>query len=134
MLCGCGNYSIKDAQKDLENKINKLKGYSLNGEMEIISNDDVYKYDVNVDYNKKDKFKVSLKNKTNNHEQIILKNEDGVYVLTPSLNKSFKFQSDWPYNNSQVYLLQTLLSDIQNDTNKKFKTTATNYIFETSVN
>ena len=36
-----------------------------------------------------------------------------VRVLTPSLNKSFKFQSDWPYNNSQVYLLQTLLSDIQ---------------------
>jgi len=38
--------------------------------------------------------RVSLKNKTNNHEQIILKNSDGVYVLTPSLNKSFKFQSD----------------------------------------
>ena len=36
-----------------------------------------------------------------------------VRVLTPTLNKSFKFQSDWPYNNSQVYLLQTLLSDIQ---------------------
>ena len=57
-----------------------------------------------------------------------------VRVLTPTLNKSFKFQSDWPYNNSQVYLLQTLLSDIQNDSQKEFKETGQNYIFTTSVN
>ena len=134
ILSGCGSYSVKDAQKDLEKKISKLRSYNLIGEMEIINNDDVYKYDVNVSYEKTDKFRVSLKNKTNNHEQIILKNSDGVYVLTPTLGKSFKFQSDWPYNNSQVYLLQTLLSDIQNDAKKEFKTTSSNYIFKTSVN
>ena len=134
VLTGCGKYSVKDAQKDLEKKINNLKGYNLIGTMEIVNNDDVYKYDVDVSYSKKDKFRVSLKNKTNNHEQIILKNSDGVYVLTPNLNKSFKFQSDWPYNNSQVYLLQTLLMDIQNDSDKKFKENSTNYIFKTKVN
>ncbi len=133
-LTGCGKYTVKDAQKDLEKKINNLKGYNLTGIMEIVNNDDVYKYDVDVSYGKSDKFRVSLKNKTNNHEQIILKNSDGVYVLTPNLNKSFKFQSDWPYNNSQVYLLQTLLSDIQNDSDKKFKENSSNYIFTTKVN
>ena len=134
LLVGCGKYTVKDAEKDLEKKINKLDGYNLTGEMEIINNDDVYKYDVDVSYSKSDKFRVSLKNKTNNHEQIILKNSDGVYVLTPTLNKSFKFQSDWPYNNSQVYLLQTLLSDIQSDSDKEFKETSDNYIFTTKVN
>ena len=134
LMVGCGKYTVKDAQGDLEKKINKTDSYNLTGEMEIINNDDVYKYDVDVSYSKTDKFRVSLKNKTNNHEQIILKNSDGVYVLTPTLNKSFKFQSDWPYNNSQVYLLQTLLSDIQNDENKEFKETGQNYIFTTSVN
>ena len=134
LLSGCGKYTVKDAEKDLEKKINKLDAYNLTGEMEIINNDDVYKYDVDASYSKSDMFRVSLKNKTNNHEQIILKNSDGVYVLTPTLNKSFKFQSDWPYNNSQVYLLQTLLSDIQSDENKEFKETSDNYIFTTSVN
>lgn len=133
LLVGCGTYSTKDVQKDLEKKINNLKGYKLTGLLEITNNDDVYKYDVNVSYQKTDKFRVSLKNKTNNHEQIILKNEDGVYVLTPSLNKSFKFQSDWPYNNSQTYLLQTLLSDIQNDSKKTLKQTKNNYIITTTV-
>lgn len=134
LLVGCGKYTVKDAEKDLEKKINKLNGYNLTGEMEIINNDDVYKYDVDVSYSKTDKFRVSLKNKTNNHEQIILKNSDGVYVLTPTLNKSFKFQSDWPYNNSQVYLLQTLFSDIQSDNDKEFKETGDNYVFTTKVN
>lgn len=133
-IVGCGNYTVKDVQKDLEKKINDSKGYNLVGEMKIINNDDVYKYDVDVSYKKSDMFRVSLRNKTNNHEQIILKNSDGVYVLTPTLNKSFKFQSDWPYNNSQVYLLQTLLSDIQNDKDKTFKSTSSNYIFITKVN
>ena len=64
-------------------------------------------------YLKKDKFRVGLTNKTNNHEQIILKNDDGVYVITPSLNKSFKFQSDWPYNNSQIYLSCLKLANIK---------------------
>ncbi len=133
-MTGCGNYSSKDATKDLEKKINNINGYNIKGCLEIKSNDDVYKYDVEASYKKDDKFRVSLKNKTNNHEQIILKNTDGVYVLTPSLNKSFKFQSDWPYNNSQTYLLQTLLSDIQNDNKKEFKTTNDGYIFTTTVN
>lgn len=81
-MVGCGKYTVKDAEKDLEKKINGLDGYNLTGEMEIINNDDVYTYDVDASYSKNDKFRVSLKNKTNNHEQIILKNSDGVYVQT----------------------------------------------------
>ena len=57
-----------------------------------------------------------------------------VYVLTPSLNKSFKFQSDWPYNNSQIYLLQPILSDIKNDKDRKFETTKEGYILTSKVN
>ena len=82
LLVGCGNYNSKDASKDLENKINNLKSYNLTGVLEITSNEDVYKYDVDVSYKKNDKFRVSLKNQTNNHQQIILKNEEGVYVKT----------------------------------------------------
>lgn len=57
-----------------------------------------------------------------------------VIVLTPSLNKSFKFQSEWPYNNSQAYLLQTLLKDIQNDKNRTFKEIENGYLFTSTVN
>ena len=112
-MIGCTKYGEKDIIKDLSKKIEKTDGYYLHGELQIINNEDSYLYDVEVAYAKEENFRVSLKNKTNNHEQIILKNTDGVYVLTPSLNKSFKFQSEWPYNNSQAYLLQTIIKDIE---------------------
>ena len=131
---GCGKYGEKDLIKDLTKKIESSKGYYLTGELEIINNEESYLYDVNVSYMEGDKFKVSLKNKTNNHEQIILRNEEGVYVLTPSLNKSFKFQSEWPYNNSQSYLLQVILSDINNDTDRSFSESEDGYVITTKVN
>ena len=123
-----------DSLKSIIKKYDNLKAYSLTGDLEIINNDDTYNYDVKVIYQKKDKFFVSLKNRDNSHEQIILKNEDGVYVITPSLNKSFKFQSDWPYNNSQVYLIQSIIDDIKKDNEKSIVKDNSNTIITTSVN
>lgn len=134
LSCGCMKYNADDALKDFKENVEKAKAYKLKGDLTIINNDDTYNYAVEVAYSKSENFRVSLKNKTNNHEQVILKNKGGVYVLTPSLNKSFKFQSDWPYNNSQTYLLQTLLSDIQNDKNREFKENGKGYVFTTKVN
>ena len=82
LLTGCGKYGEKDILKDFSKKITNSDGYYLNGELEIVNNEDSYLYDVEVAYQKENNFKVSLKNKTNNHEQIILKNSDGVYVMT----------------------------------------------------
>ena len=134
ILTGCVKYDKKDLIKDLSSKINNSKGYYVSGSLEMVNNDDKYAYDVNVSYSADNNFKVSLRNKNNNHEQIILRNEEGVYVLTPSLNKSFKFQSEWPYNNSQSYILQNVISDIKDDNNLKFKTTKNGYILTTTVN
>ncbi|MDD2203111.1 MAG: hypothetical protein PHT75_04400 [Bacilli bacterium] len=134
VLTGCGKYSEKDIVKDLTKNIENIKGYYLEAQMEIINNEDVYEYDVKVSYQKDNLFRVSLKNKANSHEQILLRNTDGVYVLTPSLNKSFKFQSEWPYNNSQSYILQTILKDIKSDNDRKFEETENYYVFTTKVN
>ena len=114
--------------------MDRLKGYHLTGTLTIKSNEDSYKYNVDASFKKDNYYRVSLKNVTNNHEQIILKNADGVYVLTPTLNKSFKFQSEWPFNSSQTYLLQTLLKDIKEDNKRKFQQTDKQYIFTTKVN
>ena len=57
-----------------------------------------------------------------------------VIVLTPSLNKSFKFQSDWPFNSSQSYILQPLLDDMKNEEDREFKKTDDGYEFITKVN
>ncbi len=134
LVSGCGKYSESDVVKDLEKKISKASAYQLDGSLEIVNNDEVYNYDVKVSYKKDNYYKVSLTNTANDHTQVILKNDDGVYVLTPSLNKSFKFQSDWPYSNSQIYLLSALVNDIQNDKERTFEETKNGYQFTTTVN
>ena len=133
-MVGCGKKGETDIVKQLTKKIENSASYHLTGTLEMINNENSYLYDVDVAYQKDENFRVSLKNQTNNHEQIILKNKDGVYVLTPSLNKSFKFQSEWPYNNSQSYLLQSILKDITSDDDKKFEEKEDEYVFITKVN
>lgn len=112
-LCGCGKG--ENAIKKFQNRIEKANNYILKGNMSIVSNEDTFTYKVEASKSKEGYYKVSLINQTNNHEQVILKNKDGVYVVTPDLNKSFKFQSDWPNNGSQSYLLDVLLNDVIND-------------------
>lgn len=81
LLTGCTKYTEKTIKQDLKKNMKGIKGYHLLGELEVYNGDNTYKYKVETS-NDKDKYRVCLVNKSNNHEQIILKNDDGVYVLT----------------------------------------------------
>ena len=133
-ITGCGKTSSSKVVEEFGKKINNLKSYYVEGIMELINNEDIYTYNVKVSYKKNDYYKIDLVNTTNNHEQVILRNDTGIYVITPSLNKSFKFQSDWPYNNSQVYLLTSLLDDINNTDNISMKEVNNKYVLTSNVN
>ena len=133
LLVGCGKNNESVVMKKMDKKINNIDSYHLVGVLDITNNDESYTYDVDVAYKKENNYRVNLINKSNSHEQIILKNKDAVYVVTPSLNKSFKFQSDWPNNNSQIYLLQSIMQDIKNDKERVFEEKNGEYIFTTSV-
>ena len=127
-LCGCGKSSEDNIIKKFQQKIDKTDSYILKGNMSIISNEDTFNYNVEASKSKDGYYKVSLINNTNDHDQVILKNSEGVYVVTPDLNKSFKFQSDWPNNGSQSYLLDVLLIDVLNDDNVHVEKGDNNFI------
>ena len=69
--------------KDFTDQVNNSKSYVLKGTMEIYSDEDTFTYSVEANYLKDNFYKVLLVNQTNNHEQVILRNNDGVYVITP---------------------------------------------------
>lgn len=133
LVSGCGNYNQKDIVKDFSKKLEDSSGYKLSGNLVVNNNDESYTYKIEVGYKKENFYKVILRNELSDSTQIILKNSDGVYVITPALNKSFKFQSDWPYNNSQIYLLDALNNDLDRDKERKFKLEDNKYIFTTKV-
>ena len=133
LLIGCGK-----SEKNIINKVVKkyedISSYSMDGTLKMFNGENTYSYKVNVQHKKDDLYKVQLINEVNNHEQIILRNKDGVYVLTPSLNKSFKFQSDWPYNNSQIYIINRLIADIKSDDGKILEKEKEDFYIKTKVN
>ena len=131
LFTACGSQNNVDVVKELKNNIEKSKSYKLIGTMDLNSDEETFNYKLEVNYLQDDYYKVQMINTTNDHEQIILKNSDGLYVITPSLNKSFKFESSWPNNSSQAYILESLLKDIENDENKEI---LENNIIKTKVN
>ena len=133
LFVGCSNNIEDKLIKKFESDVNSSKSYVLNGSLDIINDEDAFNYSVELGYKKKDMYKVKLVNTTNNHEQIILKNNDGVYVITPSLNKSFKFQSEWPNNSSQAYILSSILSDLNNTENKNFQEEGEYLVIQSNV-
>lgn len=91
LLTGCMS-SKSDNLKGFKDYNSKKNSYLATGEMSIISNEDEFTYDIEVAVQDNKNYKVTLTNTINNHVQVILKNDQGVFVVTPNLNKSFKFK------------------------------------------
>src|SRR5699024_12095625 len=111
-------------------------GYKATAEMTMKTGQEERSYEVDVWFKKgqEDFYRVGLENEEEEGGQVILKNNEGVFVLTPALKKSFKFQTDWPENSSQPYLYQSLVSDVLQDEDAEFEATDKEYIFQTKTN
>jgi len=134
LLAACKNMSQQDVVDKLASNLDNADSYLATGKMEIESDGQMYEYFVEVAFKQPHYYRVTMRNETTNNEQIILKNDEGVFVLTPSLNKQFKFQSDWPLSSSQAYLYQSILADILNDEEAIFTPEEEVYLFETEAN
>lgn len=132
-LFGCGKVDQSNVKDEFVKNISKKNSYLVKGTMNIISNEDTFSYNVTV-AKSNDNYRVNLVNTINNHEQVILRSNNEVYVVTPSLNKSFKFQSEWPDNGSQAYLLNSLVNDINNDSESKAEADGDGFVISSKVN
>jgi outer membrane lipoprotein-sorting protein len=130
VLSGCGQKGSKDVVKDLGDHIDKMSGYKMNAVLTLQTGKEPQAYNVEVWHNKPDLYRVALTSEQKDITQIILRNNEGVFVLTPHLNKSFRFQSGWPENHGQVYLYESLVRSIINDPNRVFKDENGKYVFE----
>lgn len=135
LLAACGEKSQEEVIDKLDSKLEEMNGYKAKAEMKMNTGQEGQKYKIDIWHKKKDFYRVKLENaKDKKGSQIILKNEEGVFVLSPALNKSFKFQKEWPDNGSQPYLFQSLVNDVKKDKDSTFKVGEKYYIFQTKTN
>ena len=134
MLVGCKANNDSDLIEKFANTVKRSKSYELSGTMEIQNDEVIYDYDITVFYLKDNYYKVEMTNKSNDQMQVILKNKDGLYVVTPALNKSYKFESNWPDNSSQGYILSSLVRDINDDKATTIERKDNQYVVKSKVN
>lgn len=135
-LAGCfgGKKDAGAVVKDLDKQVEKLESYTSTGTMTLHTGTEPQEYQVEVSFQKPAYYRISLSNEKKDISQIVLKNDDGVFVLTPHLNKSFRFQSDWPKNQGQVYLYESLVNSINQDKDRQFTTDGDSYVFDVLAN
>lgn len=136
ILGACGDKSQEGAVKKISEKAEDINGYKAKLEMTMKTGKQGQSYDVDAWYKQAetDFYRVGLDNKEEEDGQVILKNKEGVFVLTPAHKKSFKFQADWPENSSQPYLYQSLVKDVTADKEATFTATEDEYVFITKTN
>lgn len=106
-------FSKDNVSKNIAERRENLTAYHMEATMDIQSSEDNRSYFVTTDYasfDNNDHFRVSLLDKNINQEQIILRNDKGVFVLTPMLNQVYQFKGDWPLNSPKPYLYHSMLS------------------------
>ena len=116
--------------KKLEKEWGNVNGYSLVAKMNMQSGAQTKQYNVEVWHTKPDFYRVQVNEKDNEATQVIVKNDEGVFVVSPSLNKTYEFQSDWPNKNSQAYFIHTLLSDLKAVKDLQMKESDNEFEFE----
>ncbi|WP_136606769.1 DUF4367 domain-containing protein [Paenibacillus dokdonensis] len=138
VFAGCGKKDAASVVKGLNNVADTLQSkegsYKGMGKMTLFTGEKPQEYNIEVWYQNPSYYRISLTNAQKDVTQIVLRNDDGVFVLTPSLNKSFRFKSDWPENQGQVYLYQTLVQGILSDSTRQFATDKDSYVFDVAAN
>ncbi|WP_090399180.1 LolA family protein [Natribacillus halophilus] len=137
LLAACGEKSQEEVIEELDETLQTMDGYQTEATMTMQTGQEPRQYDVDIAHMQNEEnryYRVELQNEDEEQNQMILRNDEGVFLLTPALNKSFRFQSDWPNNNSQMYLYESLIGDILTDTEREFAVEENQYVFETNTN
>ena len=134
IAAGCGTKNAEQVFKDLDHVIGKLDSYQGSGKMTLQTGQQAQDYNVDVWYKNPHYYRIALTNEAKDITQLVLRNDEGVFVLTPHLNKMFRFQSDWPENSGQVYLFQSLVQSIVNDNERQFTEEKDAYVFDVAAN
>ncbi len=111
-------FDKSDVGDKLDQINQNLVAYHMEATMDLLNDEETRSYFVTTDYNKKneqDYFRISLLDKNINQEQILLRNQNGVYVLTPMLNQVYQFKGNYPLNSPKPYLYHSLLEVFNGD-------------------
>lgn len=135
IVVGCGvpgsnsvNHKIQTHAQTLDNK-----NYQSEAMMTVQMENNIQKYYVKVSYESQDTYKIELGNAQKQINQIIVHNPNGMFIVSPSLGKVFRFNGNWAQNQGQIYLYDQLLHQITSSKSVKLQRSSGTYSFDIPV-
>lgn len=111
-MVGCGSKNQETVMKDLTNFKQELKSYESKATMTVTAHNSQQKYYIETWYMAPNYYRIALGNDAKDITQVIVKNDDGIFVVSPQLKKSFRFKGDWAENQGHVYLYHAAVDRI----------------------
>lgn len=135
IVAGCGAPS-KDAmvgKLKAETQTLDQKNYTSTAMMTVQTDNSSQTYYVETSYEGPDKYRIALGDSNKNINQIIVKNPNGMFIVSPSLQKVFRFSGSWAQNQGHIYLYDQILQQIISSGDVKVSEKGGNYSFEMPV-
>ena len=131
-LFGCTKTANNPMEKFIT-KSNNYKDYSYDAIMEIKHDNTTSKHQISVIAKRPNKYLVTVQTLNNGNVQKILKNDDGVFIITPETKKQFKFQSDWPNNSKTPFIIDSVIKNIINDKDAQIINQENGYLISSKI-
>lgn len=120
-LVGCGKRDQEAVVSDLTNFKQELTSYESKATMTVTANNTTQKYTIDTWYMAPNFYRIALGNDKNEVTQVIVRNDEGIYVVSPQLKKSFRFKGDWAENQGHVYLYHAALDRILKSVDREYE-------------
>ncbi|WP_018131433.1 DUF4367 domain-containing protein [Effusibacillus pohliae] len=130
-LAGCGKRTMENVVQDLQGVQKNLKSYQSKAMMVVQQPESTSKYYIETWYQAPNLYRIALGDEKREINQVIVRNEEGIFVVNPQLKKSFRFKGDWTEDHGgHVYLYHAMVDRILKVQDKQFSTKEGAVVFE----
>jgi outer membrane lipoprotein-sorting protein len=114
VVVGCGTPSEKSVAHKIEAQVKSLDqtNYQSTATMVVQMDKTSQSYYVETWYESPDVYRIALGDSSQNIHQYIIHNQHGMFIVSPSLGRVFRFNGNWAENQGHIYLYDQILSQI----------------------
>lgn len=120
IITGCGSITQEKVVQHLQSIQQDLKTYKSKAMMSVQTSATPQKYYIETWYQSPSFYRIALGNEKREISQVILRNEEGIFIINPPLKKSFRFNGEWAENQGHVYLYHVMIQQILQAKEKVF--------------
>ncbi|ADG04989.1 LolA family protein [Kyrpidia tusciae] len=111
VVAGCGR-TEGSVLNDLRNLRDSLKHYRSVAVMNVKTQGLEQVYHIETWYQAPSYYRIQLADSRGQVQQVVIRNDQGIYIVSPPLKKSFRFNGDWADNQGHLYLFGSVIDRI----------------------